>query len=182
MYEHRIVRLFLLAPLACCFGNIAQAAPDAQVHIVGNVTNSTCDIATSTSQLNLGSAKPADLDKSAGTPLAATKKPFTLTLSNCGTPVAGDTVGVNVIGATLSGNSSMFNQNPNAKAGVMLNKQGETTYIANIGYVEIAKAEGTPLAGAFDKQLSLEAGLAGLAGITQGENVIAPITFMVAYN
>lgn len=181
--------IFTLTPVALVLLAIAgntQAASNAQITITANVVDVTCDVSLSTNNLDLGNWMPGAFPATVATPIANSKKTFTVGINNCGTPAASKVAGLTVIGPVLGGNPNLFN-NTGTNTGVMLNLLSTPdTYINNGETLSVATADATtPTPGDFNaKQLSLQAGLASTAttGAANIGAVSAPILFAFAYN
>lgn len=175
--------LFAFAPMGLLFlvANGASAANNALITITGSVVATSCDINLSTTSLDLGNISQTEF-VSALTPVASSQRDFSLSLSNCGTPQAGQVAQVQVIGSVLTGENTIFNNDSTRNTGVMLRESGSSTgYIANNDLLLIATADGTtPAASDFNGQrLNLQAGLASTTTNTNVDlgGVTAPILF-----
>jgi major type 1 subunit fimbrin (pilin) len=179
--------LFAIAPAALLLMSVAgtsQAADNAVITVQGNIQAATCDVTSSTSLLDLGTHKPAAFT-AVKTPVAASTKGFTLTLSNC--DVTNDavehTASLAIDGNTLAGESNIFSDNSLGHYGVMFNKTGETTYFNAGDEIEVAKTSSAPVAGDLNgKVLNMEASLASLATSPGTGRMKAPVSFQFVYN
>ncbi|NCG54500.1 fimbrial protein [Serratia fonticola] len=161
-----------------------QAATNAQLTVTANVVASTCDVLLSTNALDLGNHALSAFS-SVATPVAASKKTFTVSLNNCEVPDTAATASVAITGQTLVGHPTLFNTS-GTNTGITFNKVGSpTAYLTSGDELLVATADATtPTADDFNGQsLDLQAGLASSvsSGIDIGA-VSAPVLFSFVYN
>lgn len=165
--------------------NGAQAASNTTVQITGSVVAATCDVSSSTTNLDLGNYTPGDFTAVA-TPIADSVQQFVVSLTNCQNPLEiDDTANLVVAGTTLGGSTNIFNTS-GTNAGVMLSQTSTPTAFINTGdKLLVSTATKTTDASDFNgKSLRFNAGLASsssLNGVNIG-TVSAPITFQFVYN
>ncbi|MCU6244081.1 fimbrial protein [Enterobacter asburiae] len=189
--KKQIAQVSLVASLVLAGISAAHAGTPAKVTVTGSVDSTSCSLdvgGTATKSLELGGWVDSDF-KNGAAPMTgmhvvtASKQPIALKLSKCAGKGDGDSLFVEVTGQTLSAHDNIFNQNPEATAGVALtvtpNNGTETLVQTDNSYAAFTYDAGAAANAADGQVMTFNAYMVSTAAAPTVQTVTAPINFNV---
>lgn len=197
-----MMNVSIAAALIASGVNVAHAGNDLTVTMKGSIDTVSCNIsadgATSTKDILLGNFIPADFKQGTG-PFASfytagTEKKFSVKVSDCvadanASTSATSTLKLRVNGNTLlASNGRLFNNNGSATAGATLRNMGAdgnntgNELLKDQDTVDLKKSTGAENKLSGDSIVYFGTQMASMGEKPATQQVIAPVTFTVAYN